>query len=79
MRTIIVLFFPYVFTKVTIKLAVRHIMLAIALLTPVDWDEEEEALLRKAIWYGYRPDQLVFTFWRPAKNIEAKAKEMGLL
>lgn len=76
---LVVMLFPYVLVKVTLKLAFNYSLLAIALMTPVDWNEEEEDLLRKALWHGYRPDQLVFTFWRRAKDIEAKAKEIGLL
>jgi hypothetical protein len=67
------------FPVVLVSLSVKYVMLGIALLTPVDWNEEEEALLRKAIWHGYRPHQLIFAFWRRSKDIEAKAKELGLL
>ena len=79
-RFIIILFFPYIFLKVILRLASNYSLLGIALLTPADWnEEEEEEMLRKAIWRGQRPEHLIFTFWRRARDIEAKARELGLL
>lgn len=78
-KTIIVLAFPFVLAKVLSKLAWNYLKYGIALLTPVEWNEEEEALLRAAIARGYSPRQLRFTFWRHQEDIAAKAEEMGLL
>ena len=64
---------------VVIIMAIKLTRLGIALLISADWTEEEETLLRKAIRYGYRPEELVFTFWRRSQEIDAKAKELGLL
>ena len=47
-RFIIILFFPYIFLKVILRLAFNYSLLGIALLTPADWTEEEEEMLRKA-------------------------------
>ena len=41
---LVVMLFPYVLVKVTLKLAFNYSLLAIALMTPVDWNEEEEDL-----------------------------------
>lgn len=67
------------YSVVVIIMAINLTKLGIALLTAADWTEEEETLLRRAIWYGYRPEELVFTFWRRSQEINAKAKELGLL
>ena len=76
---IIVLASPYIAVKVFAKLALRYLVYLVALVTPVEWNEEEEAMLRDAIARGYHPRKLKFTFWRPEKNIAAKAEEMGLI
>lgn len=78
-NAIIVFFFPYILLKVLIKLAINYVLLGAALMTPTDWNEEEEALLRQAIRLGYRPSDLIFTFWRREHEIAAKATELGLL
>ena len=74
-----VLFFPYICVKVFGRLAVNYVLLGIAILTPADWTEEEEAMLRKAIRSGSRPHEVTFTFWQRGKDIETKAKELELL
>lgn len=74
-----VLFFPYICVKVFGRLAVNYVLLGIAILTPADWTEEEEAMLRKAIRSGSHPHELIFTFWQRGKDIETKAKELELL
>lgn len=61
------------------KLAANYILFGIAILTPVPWNDEEEQLLRKALWRGQRPRQLRFTLWRRESEIVAKAKELELL
>ena len=72
---LVIILFPIVVFNLTIK----FIMLGIALLSPADWTEEEDKLLGKAIWHCYRPDQLVFTFWRLSRDIEARAIELGFI
>ena len=74
-----VLFFPYICVKVFGRLAVNYVLLGIAILTPANWTEEEEAMLRKAIRSGSRPHEVIFTFWQRGKDIETKAKELELL
>ncbi|MCH1569379.1 MAG: hypothetical protein L7U47_08200 [Alphaproteobacteria bacterium] len=76
---IMVLFFPYICVKVFGRLAVNYVLLGIAILTPADWTEEEEAMLRKSIRSGSHPHELIFTFWQRGKDIETKAKELELL
>ena len=78
-KTIIALAFPFVLAKVLSKLAWNYLKYGIALLTPVEWNEAEEALLCDAIAHGYSPRQLRFTFWWREKDIAAKAEQMGLL
>lgn len=62
-----------------IGLAINHILLGIAILTPAPWTAEEEAILKKALWRGQTPRQLSFVLWRRESEISAKAKELGLL
>ena len=71
---IMVLFFPYICVKVFGRLAVNYVLLGIAILTPADWTEEEEAMLRKAIRSGSHPHELIFTFGSVEKILKPRRR-----
>lgn len=62
-----------------ISLLFKYILYGIALLTPVDWNEEEEMILHRANYRGIPPEHLKFVLWRRPDEIRARMRDLDLL
>lgn len=61
-----------------ISVLFKYILYGIALLTPVDWNDEEEMILRRARYHGISPENLQFVLWRRPDEIRKKMRELNL-
>lgn len=79
MRTaLIVLLSVIIAPLAVISVLFKYILYGIALLTPVDWDKEEEMILRRVRNHGIPPENLKFVLWRRPNEIRAKMHELNL-
>lgn len=61
-----------------ISVSFKYILYGIALLTPADWNQEEETILRRACYRGIPPELLRFVLWRRPDDIRRKMRELNL-
>ena len=76
--TLIALLSVIIAPLAVISLLFKYILYGIPLLTPVDWNDEEEMILRRARYHGIPPENLIFVLWRRSDEIRAKMRELNL-